>query len=50
MSNYEELRAKNIADNKRILAELGLLNPVSCYGYLDIILSSCALHDAIQTV
>ena len=25
----EERRLKNIADNKRVLAELGLLNPVS---------------------
>lgn len=29
MSDYEERRLKNIADNKRVLAELGLLNPVS---------------------
>lgn len=29
VSEYEERRLKNIADNKRVLAELGLLNPVS---------------------
>ena len=28
VSDYEKLRQQNIADNKRILAELGLLNPV----------------------
>jgi len=29
MSNeYERLRLKNIEDNKRILSELGILNPV----------------------
>jgi len=29
---YEKLRLKNIEDNRRILAEIGLVNPVSiCY-------------------
>ena len=29
MLSFEELRKKNIEDNKRILAQIGLLNPVS---------------------
>jgi hypothetical protein len=28
VSEYERIRLKNIQDNKRILAELGLMNPV----------------------
>lgn len=28
-SEYEKRRLQNIEDNKRVLAELGLLNPVS---------------------
>ena len=29
VSDFEKRRLQNIADNKRVLAELGLLNPVS---------------------
>ena len=28
-SQYERLRLQNLADNRRILAEIGLINPVS---------------------
>ncbi|XP_046332435.1 UHRF1-like protein [Haliotis rufescens] len=32
MSSYEQLRQKNLADNRRILAELGLVNPFKPLG------------------
>ena len=32
-SEYERIRLKNIADNKRILGELGFLNPVKLAVY-----------------
>ena len=39
MSEYEKLRRKNIEDNKRILAELGLANIVRIIKHLFVIRS-----------
>jgi hypothetical protein len=36
-SVYESLRLKNIEDNKRVLAELGILNPVRCITCLPVL-------------